>query len=77
MTPAELKAIRAQLGLTQLQLGQWLAIKGRDPGHTVRMWEIGKCKVSGPVATLLEAFLSGWRPRHVINPVVEGTSDNG
>jgi DNA-binding transcriptional regulator YiaG len=67
MTSAELKAVRAQLGLTQLQLGQWLGITGRDPGHTVRMWEIGKRSISGPITVLLEAFLSGWRPRHITN----------
>jgi len=78
MTPTELKAIRARLQLTQLELGQWLGIEGRDPGHTVRMWEIGKRGISGPITVLLEAFLSGWRPRHITQlDTQEGTPTNG
>jgi DNA-binding transcriptional regulator YiaG len=65
MTPEQVKQIRAELGLTQLQLGQWLMLDGKQPDHTVRMWEIGRYPVGGPVKVCLEAFRSGWVPSHI------------
>ncbi len=66
MSGDELKDIRARLGLTQLQLGRWLGLDGLDPGHGVRMWEIGKRPIGGPITVLLEAFIGGWRPSHIV-----------
>jgi len=67
MTGEELKKIRLELGLTQLELGQWLRVGNTQPDHTVRMWEMGRTRITGPIETLLEAFLSGWRPAHIRN----------
>lgn len=58
MTPDALKSARARLGLTQAGLGELL----RCDGRTVRRWEAGDREIPGPVAVLVEALLSGWRP---------------
>jgi DNA-binding transcriptional regulator YiaG len=62
MTPDELKSYRAELGLTQKQLGEWLRLSGAQPGHTVRMWEMGRSRVPGPAEVAILAFSSEWRP---------------
>lgn len=54
MTPDTLKSIRKELGLTQSELGRALGLSGKDPGHTVRMWELGKRPITGPVALCLQ-----------------------
>jgi DNA-binding transcriptional regulator YiaG len=61
MTPAEIKAARQALGMTQRQLGEALRLSP-DEGRTVRNWESGRTKISGPASLALEALLSGWRP---------------
>ena len=66
MQPGELRAARHSLNLSQNELGEWLLLTGNAPGYTVRMWELGKRPISGPVSVAVEAFLSGWRPAHVI-----------
>lgn len=52
MTPAELKSIRHQLGLTQRQLGEALGYNERD-ASTVRRWEYGHRTIPPVVALLL------------------------
>ena len=61
MTPDSVKAARLALGLTQSQLGAALRL-APDEGRTVRNWESGRNKISGPASLALEALLSGWRP---------------
>ena len=46
MDAAELKAIRASLGLTWKRLASELSVNWR----TVAAWERGEAKISGPVA---------------------------
>lgn len=53
MTPEELKSIRKELGLTQLEFGRVLGLAGADPSRTVRLWEAGKAPISGPVELCL------------------------
>lgn len=65
MTGDDVKTIRKSLGLTQSALGQWLLLSGDQPGHTVRMWEMGKRPVTGPVEVALTAFAKGYRPPHI------------
>ena len=67
MTGEDVRRIRRTLGLTQTQLGDWLRLAGSQVGHTVRMWEMGKNPVTGPVQICLEAFEQGWRPSHVLD----------
>lgn len=49
MTPAELKRLRARLGLTQAQLAERLGVDR----NTVTRWEMGLRKISEPVSRLL------------------------
>ncbi|HEV2816142.1 MAG TPA: hypothetical protein VGW40_02825 [Allosphingosinicella sp.] len=65
MSGDDVKRIRKSLGLTQAALGQWLLLGGEQPGHTVRMWEMGKRPVTGPVEVCLTAFSLGYRPPHI------------
>jgi transcriptional regulator with XRE-family HTH domain len=58
MTPAEFRAARLSLGLTQAQLAEWLGY-----GDKMRVSDIER-GVRDPGATvviLMEAYLSGWR----------------
>lgn len=65
MTAAEVHSIRIGLGLTQTALGHWLRLGGKQPGHTVRMWEMGRNAPPGPAVVCLRAFAGGYRPEHV------------
>lgn len=49
MSPDELRRIRADLGLTQVELGARLGVSGL----AVSYWETGRRKISPPVALLL------------------------
>ena len=56
MKAAEVEAIRTKLGLTQLELGQRLELKGDHPDRTIRLWE--KNGVTGPPAVALRLLLN-------------------
>lgn len=58
MTPAELRAARKALGLTQGQLAVVLGVRQA----TVSDWERGVYSADGPAARLLVAYLRGYRP---------------
>ena len=49
MTPAQLKRLRATLGLTQKQLAERLGVAH----NTVTRWEMGQRTISEPVSRLL------------------------
>ena len=56
MTPADLKAARERLGMSQAQLAAALRM-GKHGGRTVRRWELGEVEVPGPVAVAVELML--------------------
>jgi DNA-binding transcriptional regulator YiaG len=61
MTPAEIRAARKQLGLTQAELS---AVMGYSRGaKTVSDWEVGVSEMPPPTARLLRAYLDGYRPQ--------------
>lgn len=70
MTGQELYAARAELGrlwgkgrpLHASELGRALRLGGRDPGESVRDYERGKTKVSGPLSVAVEMMLAGSLP---------------
>jgi transcriptional regulator with XRE-family HTH domain len=55
MTPADLRAARLRLGLTQAQLAARLRMKSGD--RTIRRMERGEVAVSGPVQVAVEMML--------------------
>ena len=57
MQPAELKAARKRLGMTQTQLADALRLRGKDRTRSVRSWEAGERAISGPVEVAVEALL--------------------
>jgi DNA-binding transcriptional regulator YiaG len=62
MTPDELRAIRAELGLTQKEV----AIKLGAALDTVKKWEQGKREIPGPAAELARLRLALHRRSIVI-----------
>lgn len=70
MTGDELRDARATLGemwglgrpLMMSELGRVLRLGGRDPGASIRDYERGKTRISGPMALALEMMLAGAKP---------------
>lgn len=58
MTPADLKAARAALGMTGAALGRKLELGGRDPGRSVRLWEDGERAIPGPARVAIGYMLA-------------------
>ena len=50
----DLKAIRAQKGWTQNQMAEYLGVSSK----TIKNWEQGVCKISGPAKILLQQLVS-------------------
>ena len=59
-----MRKTRKAMGFTTYELGELLGFAGgRDrAGDRVRLMENGHLDISGPVARLMEALSSGWRP---------------
>lgn len=49
MKPKEFRAIRERMGLSQTELAELMGTNQ----NTVSRWEIGKCKISEPIARFL------------------------
>ena len=62
MTAEEFRLARQELGLSARGLAELLRL-GTDGGRAVRRWEAGDSPVSGPVSLVMEALMSGWRPK--------------
>lgn len=70
MTPDQLRAARATLAklwdlpapLTYMEMGRVLRLAGSRPDQSIRDYERGTTKISGPLTLAIEAMLSGWRP---------------
>lgn len=70
MTPDQLRNARAALGemwglgrpLHMSELGRALRLAGKDPGQSVRDYERGTTKISGPVSVCVEMWLRGSLP---------------
>ena len=70
MNPADLYNARQALGLMwglgrplkASEMGRVLRLGGRDPGESIRDYERGKTKISGPVSLAVEMLLAGSLP---------------
>lgn len=56
MTPADLKAARKALGLSQAGLAEALRL-GPNGQRTIRRWEAGDIPVTGPASVAIEAMI--------------------
>jgi transcriptional regulator with XRE-family HTH domain len=56
MTPTELKAARAQLGLSQARLSAALGL-AKNGLRTIRRYELGERQIPGPVALAIKYLL--------------------
>jgi hypothetical protein len=70
MTPDDLKAARVTLGnmwgkgrpLFCSDLGRALRLGGADPGQSIRDYERGTTRISGPISVAVEMMLRGALP---------------
>lgn len=70
MTPESLYNARRALGelwglgrpLKASELGRALRLGGRDPGESIRDYERGKTRISGPMSVAVEMMLAGAKP---------------
>ena len=70
MTPDQLRDARARLGLMwglgrplhMSEMGRALRLSGRDPGASIRDYERGTTRISGPVSVAVEMMLAGALP---------------
>lgn len=70
MTPESLYNARRTLGsmwglgrpLKASELGRALRLGGRDPGESIRDYERGKTRISGPMSVAVEMMLAGAKP---------------
>ena len=70
MTPDQLRSARETLGnawglcrpLFMSELGRALRLGGRDPGQSIRDYERGNTRISGPMSVAVEMMLSGSLP---------------
>lgn len=70
MTPDELRDARAALGkrwgldrpLNMTEMGRALRLGGRDPGESIRDYERGKTRISGPMSVAVDMMLAGALP---------------
>lgn len=63
MKPIEPKKARTKLGLSPTQMGQMLGYQGENVRQMVYEIEAGKKPLMPCQRRLLEAYLSGYRPR--------------
>lgn len=70
MTPADFRAARASLGLTQTQMAETLRLSPANGSRSIRIWEKDGNTVPGPVQVAVEYMLkdSNRRPVKVSNP---------
>lgn len=59
LTSEEIKKIRKTLGMTQAQLADALRLEPKSGRNTVRAWETGKRKITGPSSIALESLIKG------------------
>lgn len=70
MTGEELRSARATLGelwglgrpLKMSELGRAIGLTGNDPGQSIRDYERGATKISGPISFLVRLYLGGAIP---------------
>ena len=70
MTPDQLRDARSRLGLMwglgrplhMSEMGRALRLSGRDPGASIRDYERGTTRISGPVSVAVEMMLAGALP---------------
>jgi len=70
MTGDELHDARGRLGdlwylgrpVSMAEMGRALRLGGRDPGESIRDYERGTTRISGPVSVAVEMMLMGMLP---------------
>jgi hypothetical protein len=70
MTGPELNEARGRLGvlwnlgrpISMAEMGRALRLGGRDPGESIRDYERGTTRISGPMSVAVELMLSGALP---------------
>ena len=73
MSPLEIKAARLALGMNQREFAEALCLSGEA---TVRSWESGRRKISGPATVAIRMMLKHGTKNERENSVKTG-SENG
>lgn len=63
MTPAQFKKARLSLGLTLVQMAEMLGYEGENLRQMGYDLESGRRPIREPQRRLIEAYLSGYRPK--------------
>ena len=78
MTDSELHAARGRLGelwnlgrpVSMAEMGRALRLGGRDPGESIRDYERGTTRISGPVSVAVDLMLGGAIPPDGLDKVL-------
>jgi hypothetical protein len=82
-TGDRIRDARARLGdawalgrpLKMAELARACRLGGRDPGATIRDYETGKTRISGPLSALLELYLAGAMPPDPLEAILRPRRD--
>ncbi len=69
MTPDDLRAARAALGLSAEGFARLVRV---ESGRTVRRWEAGERDIPGPVEVLVSALMASWSVRRYFGVAIDG-----
>lgn len=77
MTGNDMRDARATLGemwgfgrpLKMAELGRACRLGGRDPGASIRDYERGTTRISGPLSALVEMMLAGAKPADPLDEI--------
>jgi hypothetical protein len=83
MNGSDLHAARGTLGrlwglrrpLKMVELGRALRLAGSDPGRSIRDYERGKTRISGPMSVAVEMMLQGSLPPDHMEEIISRRSD--
>ncbi len=85
MTGDQLRQARQKLGeawglgrpLKMAEMARACRLGGRDPGATIRDYEDGKTRISGPLSLVVELYLAGVRPPEGVEAAIAAKPSEG
>lgn len=77
VTPAEFRAARKALGLTQRGLSEALRLSEKNGSRSIRIWEKDGNSVPGPVQVAVELMLERSENSKTLGKTGSGAAENG
>ncbi|EJF91699.1 hypothetical protein [Bartonella tamiae] len=56
--------------LRQSELGRAIRLQGKTPGQSIRLWENGHTKISGPASACIDMMLNGSKPPEKMEVII-------